>query len=346
MKISVPEYYTKFKCIADKCKDNCCIGWEIDVDESTLERYEKLSGEEGSRIRSTLNYGDPVTFKLGECERCANLDSKGLCKIISAIGEGYLCQICRDHPRYFNLTINNVEGGVGLACEEAARIILASSNVTRMTTIDYHEISPHYICDEELPFKTRELIFSYLDSEDAHGESAKVAINRLLNISALLDSLVLGNFFSKKQMDISPDELKNEKYSTPCSDEIISIISSAFDDAEALTEDFHEKRKSAIKVISEQAFYEFLDSDGRKYFINLLCYFIHRYFLCGEADYLQSMGFSIASSLLICAIVYSVGDLSIEKIIEEAKNFSKNVEYSEENVTDAMENMGKISRFY
>lgn len=346
MKISVPEYYTKFKCIADKCTDNCCIGWEIDVDESTLERYNSLSGEEGSQIRATLNDGDPVTFKLGENERCANLDSKGLCKIISSLGDGYLCQICRDHPRYFNRTTENYEGGIGLACEEAARIILTSGNVTRMTTIDYHEISPRYICDEELPLKTREIIFSYLDGEDMCGEGAVVTINRLLNISALLDSLVLGNLFSKKKMDISPDELQNPKYSSPCAEEIISIISSAFDDAEALTEDFHEKRKSAQKAIFERGFCEFLDSNGREYFINLLCYFIHRYFLCGEADYLQSMGFSIAAALLICATVYAGGDISIEKFIEEAKNFSKNVEYSEENVAGAMENMGKILSFY
>ena len=58
------------------------------------------------------------------------------------------------------------------------------------------------------------------------------------------------------------------------------------------------------------------------------------------------MGFSIAAALLICATVYAGGDISIEKFIEEAKNFSKNVEYSEENVADAMENMGKILSFY
>ena len=346
MKLLVPEYYTKFKCIADKCKDNCCIGWEIDVDEDTLERYESISGGEGDRIRSTLNEGVPSSFKLLENERCANLDCNGLCKIISSLGEDYLCQICRDHPRYFNLTSESFEGGIGLACEEAARLILTSSNVTRMTTVDYHEISPRYICDDELPLKTREMIFSYLDSENMRGEGAKVAINRLLNISALLDSLVLGNLFSKKKMDISPDELQNPKYNTPCEGEIISIISSAFDGAEALTDDFHEKRKLAIETMSEPSFYEFLKSDGRKYFINLLCYFIHRYFLCGEADYLQSMGFSIASALLICATVFLAGDFSIENFVEEAKNFSKNVEYSEENVTDALENIGKILRFY
>ena len=37
MKIYVPDYYSEFSCIADKCSDNCCIGWEIDIDENSLE---------------------------------------------------------------------------------------------------------------------------------------------------------------------------------------------------------------------------------------------------------------------------------------------------------------------
>ena len=42
MKISVPEYFTKFKCRADKCLDNCCVGWEIDIDQDTLQKYKNL----------------------------------------------------------------------------------------------------------------------------------------------------------------------------------------------------------------------------------------------------------------------------------------------------------------
>ena len=33
MKGCRPEYYDRFRCIAGACKDSCCIGWEIDVDE-------------------------------------------------------------------------------------------------------------------------------------------------------------------------------------------------------------------------------------------------------------------------------------------------------------------------
>ena len=38
-----PDFYDNFKCIADKCTDSCCIGWEIDVDETALEKYNKIN---------------------------------------------------------------------------------------------------------------------------------------------------------------------------------------------------------------------------------------------------------------------------------------------------------------
>ena len=28
-----PDYYPEFRCSASACKHNCCIGWEIDIDE-------------------------------------------------------------------------------------------------------------------------------------------------------------------------------------------------------------------------------------------------------------------------------------------------------------------------
>jgi lysine-N-methylase len=53
------------------------------------------------------------------------LDERGLCKIISNVGEEYLCHICREHPRFYNYT-SVAEVGIGMSCPEAARIILSS----------------------------------------------------------------------------------------------------------------------------------------------------------------------------------------------------------------------------
>lgn len=125
----VPQYYFNFKCIADRCRHSCCVGWEIDVDARTLARYRALSGEIGAEISKSIEQTeDGAHFRLCKDERCPHLTEKGLCRIITALGEGYLCDICREHPRFYH-EINGVwECGLGLACEEAARLVLAAEN--------------------------------------------------------------------------------------------------------------------------------------------------------------------------------------------------------------------------
>ena len=125
----MPRYYLDFKCIADKCTHSCCVGWEIDVDEQTLGRYEQLSGEIGEAIcKSIEKEGESAHFRLGEEDRCPHLKENGLCRIICALGEEYLCEICREHPRFYNLVGGEWEVGLGASCEEAARLILSAED--------------------------------------------------------------------------------------------------------------------------------------------------------------------------------------------------------------------------
>lgn len=119
-----PDYYEKFKCIADKCKHNCCIGWEIDIDGDTLCKYKNMGGTLGVRLEKNIEYGEAPHFILGENERCPFLNEKNLCDIIIGAGEEALCDICRNHPRFINEIPGRTEIGVGMACEEAARLIL------------------------------------------------------------------------------------------------------------------------------------------------------------------------------------------------------------------------------
>ena len=126
MKLIAPAYYKKFHCIAEKCRHNCCLGWEIDIDADTLDKYSQLGGEIGKEIRESISYEPQPHFELCEIERCPHLDKRGLCRIIAELGEGMLCDICREHPRFYNDCGDHSEVGLGLACEEACRIILMS----------------------------------------------------------------------------------------------------------------------------------------------------------------------------------------------------------------------------
>ena len=102
MKTVVPNYYKKFHCIAEKCQHSCCIGWEIDIDSASLERYNKLEGDFGKRVRSAICHHGVPHFELGEGERCPFLNDSGLCDMIVELGEQSLCNICADHPRFRN----------------------------------------------------------------------------------------------------------------------------------------------------------------------------------------------------------------------------------------------------
>ena len=127
MKRLEPDFFADFRCIAGRCTDSCCIGWEIDVDEETLEQYENLPGELGEELRrSIVREEDAAHFALGEGERCPFLDGHNLCRVITALGEGALCGICREHPRFYEWFGSRVEAGLGLCCEEACRLLLDS----------------------------------------------------------------------------------------------------------------------------------------------------------------------------------------------------------------------------
>ncbi len=135
MKLYAPGYYKEFSCIADKCTHSCCIGWEIDIDSDTMVKYASVNDGYGKRIRDSIDKADTPHFRLAEGERCPHLDERGLCRIISTLGEEYLCDICREHPRFYNETPHGKEVGLGMACEEACRIILNSDDYARMIEI-------------------------------------------------------------------------------------------------------------------------------------------------------------------------------------------------------------------
>ncbi len=120
-----PDYYKDFRCIKGGCKHNCCIGWEIDVDPDTLEKYKNVGGEFGERLSKNISLDGEAHFVLAEKERCPFLNRDNLCDIIINLGEDYLCQICDAHPRFKNELPDRVEVGLGLCCEAAARLILS-----------------------------------------------------------------------------------------------------------------------------------------------------------------------------------------------------------------------------
>ena len=169
MKTFAPNYYRAFRCIADKCRHSCCIGWDVYIDEETLEKYKTLGGETGKRVRAHLcRKEDGVCFEMCESGRCPMLNERGLCDIILANGEGYISEICTEHPRFYNFFSDRTEVGLGLSCEEAARIMLSQKEKTELTAIsedseEEYELYP----EEEYVLSKRAEIFDVLQNRKA-----------------------------------------------------------------------------------------------------------------------------------------------------------------------------------
>ena len=129
MIVRVPDYFSEFSCIAGDCKDSCCLGWEIDIDEDSYEYYQTLPGEVGERLRKgmyeTEDGGHGI--RTNNCGRCIMLNDKNLCDLYIAAGEASLSEVCTDFPR-FGIEYRNVEQKcLSLACEEVCRIFFSKT---------------------------------------------------------------------------------------------------------------------------------------------------------------------------------------------------------------------------
>ena len=135
MKVYGPAYYSAFRCIAGACGHTCCEGWEIDIDPDSMERYRTMDGALGDKLRRWIDPDPAPHFILSGQERCPFLTDQNLCKIILSAGPDALCQICSDHPRFRNYWSDRIEIGLGMACEEAARLILTDPRPLRLVQI-------------------------------------------------------------------------------------------------------------------------------------------------------------------------------------------------------------------
>ena len=125
MSVWYPEFYPAFHCQAERCRHNCCRGWEIDVDEQSAEYYRALPGELGDELRGALfENEDGWHFRLDGEERCPFLQQDGLCRLICLLGEDALCDICALHPRFFQEIGEDELWGLGLSCEAVTALLL------------------------------------------------------------------------------------------------------------------------------------------------------------------------------------------------------------------------------
>ncbi len=123
-----PDFYPRFVCKAAACRHSCCRGWEIDVDAASAARYRAEASPFGEELRAALTEtADGAQFRLTADGRCPFLRPDGLCRLILALGEDALCDICALHPRFYAELGGHELCGLGLSCEAVCELLLSSS---------------------------------------------------------------------------------------------------------------------------------------------------------------------------------------------------------------------------
>ena len=305
MKLIAPDYYEDFACIAGECKHSCCVGWEIDIDEETLARYEAVEGEFGKRLREGIERTrDGACFRLCEDERCPFLNENGLCDIILNLGEEALSQICTDHPRFCSFYSDRTEIGLGLCCEEAGRLILSQQGKMRLTVLQDDGEEEPLSWDEKEFFRIRTLVFALAQDRE------KSISDRL---QGLLDAF--GIVFPRKSFAEWIDfYLTLESMDSAWTE----LLTGARDFAGTDGEDGWE-------IAWEQ----------------LLCYFLYRHISDAYADIGQRVFFSVLSVSVIRRLFSYLrerdGAETEEVLVELCRLYSSEIEYSEDNTEALMQ---------
>ena len=303
LKTIVPDYYKDFKCIADKCRHNCCIGWEIDIDPYTLELYKSLDDDFGESIMSHIDMDLPPHFRLAEGDRCPNLRPDGLCEIICRLGEGGICEICREHPRFRYSFNSREEVGVGLCCEEAARLILTRGEKVSLVTMEDGDVVPPD--DEQDFFDFRERIFAIVG-------------NRKLDICNRISRLTeyLGCSLPYTDTDTWCDFfLSLERLDEAWGDMLEKLKASDIRDIEKCT--------CALPGESAE---------------QLITYFIYRHLspAADGGDVNERILFALLSFYMIRAVYAVTGEGGIDHLCDVARTYSSEIEYSVENLDEVL----------
>lgn len=133
-----PDYFNEFRCTADKCKDTCCAGWQIVIDDDSIEKYKKIKGDYIWKVMSCVDW-ETGCFRQDSEKRCAFLNPDNLCDLYKNAGEDSLCKTCRDYPRHTEEFEGVREVTLSVSCPEVARLLMERKTPVNFVTEEHPE---------------------------------------------------------------------------------------------------------------------------------------------------------------------------------------------------------------
>ena len=256
-------------------------------------------------MRAAVEPGEPPHFRLDAAGRCAMLREDNLCELQRTLGESALCNICRDHPRYRVFLPGRTEIGLGLCCEEAARLLLSQTEkVTLRGTVS-----------KAPPRETVELLLFRQKLLDA-------AQDRRLTLGGRM----------RKILTLAGASLPRRT---------ARAWAAFFASLEPLEPGWTETLAKLAKPVDFAGFHA-VSAAWETEYEQLLVYFLLRHLLADEGRALPARAaFAVLSTAMLYALGAAVrtenGTVSFGERVELARLWSANVEYSEENMRAALD---------
>lgn len=349
MKVIRPAFWKKFQCIGGGCTDNCCVGWEVDIDGETWEKYQRIPGELGERLRREIKIEEgEISFRM-RGERCPFLNEENLCELICQLGEESLCEICTEHPRFYGWMGEWKEAGLGLCCEEAVRLLLDNPETLEFETVweegEETETDSSWI----LPLReAREALFSCLQDRRLpffrRMERALLLGERLQECMDWEDYEEFSDEVQRARKEWAEQKGEEERSfreeQSWCAG--YGKILQAFGRMEVMDERWTERlekiREKLPTLYESLEEFESAEKSWSYEWEHLAVYILFRYFLKGaeDGDVLSKVRMAAAG----CGVVRLLhldtwertGKLSLWDRICNVKAYSKELEYSEENL--------------
>ncbi len=186
-----PQYYDNFTCTADRCPATCCAGWQIVIDEKSLEKYNHVQGKFGIRLQKSIDWEEGVFHQYNR--RCAFLNEENLCDLYRELGAESLCDTCRLYPRHIEEFEEVREFSLSLSCPVAAEMILGQKEPVRFLE------ETDEVLEEEDYEDFDSILYDWL--EEAREVLFGILQNRKLSISTRMALILNTADLAQKSLD-------------------------------------------------------------------------------------------------------------------------------------------------
>ena len=331
MKIERPDYYSKFTCIADKCGDTCCRGWEVDIDDDANEYYQLAPGEFAKEVRASIREeetedGHARFFPLTADGNCPFLDRTGLCRIILQMGEGALCTTCREYPRYYIEAGDYSQQDLSLSCPAVAEIFFAEDGPISYTLTEDEGAEDALSEDEKQRLQT---ILAARDQKVKDIQSKPFA----WELAAPRRRAAAGAFAAALGTD------------SGAAGEVDMALLSALQRCEPIGAGWSEQLSMLQQLIQDESHLdtltgEFIVCAGEKaqgWFRRLQVYFLWRYSIDEWFEERETAEVlcrrSLRAVFLLCLLRFETkGQLDAEDMADIAHSYSREIEHDEKNL--------------